>query len=333
MSHRSSSWLVLVVVSATALCSLAWADNPKLPPKPTEFELAIGRIRKVAASDEWKKPEWKDAQLADALDKLVATAKATSGKQALKLPVTFDDVSAGADPRLARVQGGLLQVTQGNADVAFANKSIFLVDGSIRIAHAADCIVVARGVVEIAHGNRNVIVAGQHTDISFDGMDGMRGRAGAGGIAPPLADGSLIVSGGSMHISHAQGTTCSAPKHIDISHAREVAFLASPDFKMSHQQGCTEHKDFVTPFPLPAAGSLPAAVFTVKQIVAPDDRTQQLITVERNGMEYVLRPGAKLTDEKGQALAGWENWNVGFITRQVALFSDGLEDLTVRLPE
>jgi hypothetical protein len=331
MSRHFARAIFLIAMSASLACPPAWADNPKLPPKPTEFEQVIGRIRKAAASGEWKKPDWKDAQLEDALDKLVEAAKATSGKQALKLPVKFQDVSATAVLGPARMQGGLLQVAQGNVEVAFANKSVFLVDGSIRISHAADCIVIARGIAEIGHGNRNLIIAGQHANISGDGMDGRRGRAG--GVAPPLADGSLIVSGGTIHLSHAQGSICSAPKLIDISHAGEVAFLASPEVQMSHQVGCSEHKDFVTPFPLPAVGSLPASVLAVKQIVAPDDRTKQLLAVERSGVEYVLRPGAKLVDEKGQAIDGWANWSVGFITRNVALFTDGQEDLCVRLAD
>jgi len=332
MSHRFTTALFCCLLISGLFSSAAQADDPKLPPPPTEFELLIGRIRKAAASDEWRKPEWKDDKLSASLDKLVAAAKATTGKPSLSVPVQLKDVSATADPRLAGIQGGLLRVVKGNTDVGFAAKSVFLVDGSIRLGHVSDSIVIARGIVEIAHGNRNLIIAGHHVNASFDGMDGMRGRAGARGVAPPLADGGLIVSGGSINISHAHGTTCSAPKQIDISHATEVAFLASPDLKMSHQQGCSDHKDFATPFPIPVSASLPGSVLTVKQIVAPDDRTQQLLTVERNGMEYVLRPGAKLVDEKGQPLAGWANWSMGFITHHAAVFTDGQEDLCVRPP-
>jgi hypothetical protein len=326
-----SALFVSLVISS--LGAAAWADNPRLPPTPTEFEQLIGRIRKAAASGEWKQPAWKDEKLETDLGKLVEAARATAGKAGLKLPVKFQDVTAGAAPRAAGLPGGMLQVATGNVEVGFANKSIFLVDGSIRIAHCADCVVIARGIVEISHGNRNLILAGHHADISFDGMDGRRAAAGGRGVAPPLADGSLIVSGGSIHVSHAQGSICSAPKLIDISHAAEVAFLASPDVKMSHQVGCSEHKDFATPLPLPPAVSLPASVFSVKQIVAPDDRTKQLVTVERNGKEYVLRPGAKLVDEKAEPITGWGNWTVGFITDHVVLFTDGQDDVSFRLPE
>jgi len=328
MPHR----LCIAVFCLLLATFAARADNPKAPPPPTEFELAVARIRKAAASGDWQKPDWKDATLEADLGKLVDAAKATTGKQSLKAPVQFQDVSSTANPRLAAVQGGLLSVVKGNAEVSFANKSIFLVDGSIRIAHCADCVVIARGIVEISHGNRNLILAGHHVNVSFDGMDGMRARAGAKGVAGPLADGSLIVSGGSVNIAHAQGTICSAPKLIDISHAAEVAFLASPELKMSHQQGWSDHKGFLTPFHVPAAATLPGSALTVKQIVAPDDRTKQLLTVERNGVEYVLRPGAKLADEKGQPLPDWGNWSVGFIADNVALFTDGQDDVTVRLP-
>jgi hypothetical protein len=324
---------LLLLSLILGLGAVARADNPRLPQQPTEFELVIGRIRKAAASDEWKKPDWKDDKLEGDLGKLVDAARATTGKLNLKLPVKLEEVSPGAAPRGVGPPGGRLQVVTGNAEIAFANKSIFLVDGSIRISHCADCVVIARGIVEISHSNRNLIMAGHHANLGFDGMDGMRARAGVRGVAPALTDGSLIISGGSINIAHAQGSICASPKRIDISHAAEVAFLASPDVKMSRQQGCSEYKEFLTPFPLSPTVSLPATVMSVKQIVAPDDRTKQLVTVERNGVEYVLRPGAKLVDEKGLPISSWQNWSVGFITENVVLFTDGQEDMTVRLPE
>lgn len=323
---------VVVALSILALHAAARADNPKLPPPPSEFELLIGRIRKAVASEEWKKPDWKDARLEADLDKLVADAKATTGKQGLQVPVRFEDVRIAGVPA-GGLRTGLLQVAKGNVEVPFATKSIFLVDGNIRIAHCADSVIVARGIVEIAHGNRNLVLAGHHVNFSFDGMDGRRAAGAAGGVAPPLADGSLIFSGGSVNISHAQGTVCSAPKLIDISHATQVSFLASPETKMSHQQNCTQHKDFRSPMPVPLAASMPANVVAVKQVVAPDDRSKQLVTVERNGKEYVLRPGAKLVDENGQPIAGWADWTVAFISYHAVLFSDGQEDVSFLSPE
>jgi hypothetical protein len=71
---------------------------------------------------------------------------------------------------------------------------------------------------------------------------------------------------------------------------------------------------------------------TVKQIVAPDDRTKQLVTVERNGIEYVLRPGGKLVDEKGQPIPEWNAWTVGFVAENIVLFTDGNRDVSVRVP-
>jgi len=330
---RELNGVLLLTALTLSLGADAWADNPKETSPPTEFELLISRIRKTAASEDWKKPDWTDSKLEADLGKLVDAVRATTGKQNLRLPVQFREVSPGGAPRGAGLPDGRLQVVKGNVDVGFANKSIFLVDGNVRIAHCADCLVIARGIVEISHSNRNLILAGHHANLGFDGMDGMRARAGARGVAPPLTDGSLIISGGSIDISYAQGSICAAPKLIEISHAAEVAFLAAPDVKMSHQQGCSEHKDFRTPFPLPPTASLPANVISVKQIVAPDDRTKHLVTVERNGVVYVLRPGAKLVDEKGQPISGWQNWSVGFITDHVVLFTDGQDDMTFRLPE
>jgi len=332
MSQNPRLWLVLVCVAVALLGSSAvWADIPRTLPADSEFDVLIGRIRKLVASKEWQKAEWKDEALEAQLSKVVAAVKTTTGKEFVKLPVEFKDVSAIPVPGGAG-RGGLLHVANGNVDVAFANKSIFLVDGSIHISHAADCIIIARGVVEISHSNRNLILAGQHVNAGFDGMDGIRAaRAGAIGD-PEMAAGSIIITPGSISIAHSQGTFCSAPQMVEISHAAQVAFLASPKIDISHQQGCKEHKDFKAPISFAPPGTLPPGVFTVKQIVAPDDRTKQLVTVERNGVEYVLRPGNAIVDEVGKPIPGWTTWTVGFITDGLVLFTDGESDIAVRAP-
>jgi hypothetical protein len=49
--------------------------------------------------------------------------------------------------------------------------------------------------------------------------------------------------------------------------------------------------------------------------------TAGLVVVERNGVEYVLRPEAAMTDERGQPIAGLENWKLKFLGRNYALFA------------
>lgn len=313
--------------------SVARADIPRALPADSDFEVLIARVRAAVASKDWQKPGWKDESLEAELGELIAAVKTTAGKEFVKLPVEFKDVSvAGAAVPGGLPGGGRLHVLQGSVSASFANKSIFLVDGSIRISHASDCVVIARGVVEIAHGNRNVILAGQHVNVSHDGSDGMRAaRPGAIGD-PEMTAGSIIVTPGSLSIGHAHGTICSAPQLVEISHAAQVAFLASPKVDISHQQGCKEHKDFKSPLSFTPPAPLPAGVFTVKQVVAPDDRTKQLVSVERNGVEYVLRPGNALVDEAGKPIPGWTTWTVGFVTDDLVLFTDGQSDIAVRAP-
>ena len=309
--------------------SVVGADIPRPLPADSDFDALIARIRSAAATKEWQKPGWKDDALEAHLGKVIATIKTTTGKEFVKLPVELKDVSVVGVAAPGALAGGRLHVAQGSVEAAFANKSIFLVDGSIRISHASDCVVIARGAVEISHGNRNVILAGQHVNVGFDGSEGMRAARGAIGD-PEMTAGSIILTPGSLSIAHAYGTICSAPQLIKISHANQVSFLASPKVEMSHQQGCKEHKDFKCPISFAQPASLPAGVFEVKQVVAPDDRTKQLVTVERNGREYVLRPGSAMVDESGKPIPGWEKWTVGFVTDDLVLFTDGQTDIAVR---
>ena len=191
------------VFALSLSCPSGWADSRKPELKASEFDSLIERIRAAEADKSWQQPDWKDEALEAGLSKLAESVKATTGKEFLKLPAEFKDVSATRDPRANPLQGGLLRVAKGNLNVPFANKSIFLVDGSIHISHASDCIVVARGAVEISHGNRNLILAGHRVNIGHDGSEGIRAGARPGAIGdPPQTHGSLVFCGGSIDIAH-----------------------------------------------------------------------------------------------------------------------------------
>ena len=77
---------------------------------------------------------------------------------------------------------------------------------------------------------------------------------------------------------------------------------------------------------------MPADLLKVKQVVAADDQSKQLVVVERNGIEYVLRPGGKLVDQTGQPIPNWTGWTVGFVSENTVVFTDGLRDMSARAP-
>jgi hypothetical protein len=331
MSHHPGSHLVgILLIAGSFVCTRAGGEVNPPPPEPIHFEF-IDRIRAAESSQAWRQKGWKAPTIEAGLERLVKTVRTATGDEFRQLPVDFNDVSAESDERQAGITGGLLRVYSGNANLAFAKKSIFLVDGNIHISHLADSIVIARGIVEISHGNRNVVIAGHHAQISHDGGDAFRDGARPGVVDPPMKHGSIVVSGGSVSIGHAQGTACWAPQHLDISHATQVDYLGSPKRTVSHQHGCREHKNFVLPISVGVPTPFPSDVLTIKQIVAPDDRTKQLVTVERNGIEYVLRPGGRITDEMRRPIPEFTNWTLGFLTSNVVLFTDGKNDMSIRI--
>src|SRR5439155_20239999 len=138
-------------------------------------------------------------------------------------------------------------------------------------------------------------LAGHHIALGFDVHGGFAFRDD--GQTP--AAGSILLSGASITIAHAEGTVCCAPGHVEISHANKVRFIASPNREISHQEGCQFFDKAQRPLLIPAPRPIPADLFTVKQVITADDRAKQLVTVERNGLEYVLRPATKIVDEKG----------------------------------
>lgn len=331
MSRRTQFIVVLSFLSYLgALClvyTLASAHTGKPDPRRTEFETLVSRIRDARFSQAWKQADWRDEVLEKSLKEVVARAAAVTKKN-LDLPIDFADTSAQTGERAAAIQGGMLRVLKGSREMTFVNRSILLVDGSIRIAFASECVVIARGAVEISHCNHCIVFAGHHINIGHDGNSGF--GAGPGGQVP--AAGSIVVSGGSISIAHADGSVVSAPISVVISHAKNVDFIASPNRDISHQQGCSFYDKVAAPLAIPQPETLPSSVFAVKQVVSPDDHTQQRLTVRRNGIEYVLRPTNKIADENGAPIDGWNNWNVGFLTESFALFTDGLNDVSVRTP-
>jgi len=329
MSPRTFAWLVSVVIFHFALQSEAQADAPPHAGPASEFEKMVARIRAAAATDEWKKAGWKDESIEAACHQIVSSSKTITGDQSLSLPLEFKEIGSPMAAGGPRLPAHRLHVSNKNADVDFAAKSIFLIDGSISIAHASDCIVIARGVVDISHANHCLVVAGHHINLGFDGHGGFAFNNGNG--QTPAAC-SILLSGGSIAIAHAEGTVCCAPGHVEFSHANKVRFISSGHREISHQQQCQFFDQAARPLVIPAPRPVPAELFSVRQVVAPDDKTRQLVSVERKGMEYGLRPGHKIVDEKGEPIPPWTDWKVGFISENFVLFTDGQDDVSVRVP-
>ena len=52
--------------------------------------------------------------------------------------------------------------------------------------------------------------------------------------------------------------------------------------------------------------------------------------VEKNGIEYVLRLGSRIADERGKPIPSWSDWSVSYISEGIVLFSDGKSDMSAR---
>ena len=117
---------------------------------------------------------------------------------------------------LEPVEGGELHelearrfVAKSSAKFDFAFNSILLSDGCLRVGFAENCIVIARGAIDIAHSGSNFVIAGQHVHIAHDGRFT---RKAPGGGLPEAEFASLVLSGGTAHISHAIKTDRHGPR-------------------------------------------------------------------------------------------------------------------------
>lgn len=240
--------------------------------------------------------------------------------RSLTLPIGFDAVSAGpAGPFGEKT----LRVGK-DIKIAHLRQAIVLATGSVEISHASDCIVLAGGAIDVSHGNRNLLIAGHFVEVSHDGSELRRAAASAG---KPRT--SLIMSGSAVDIAHAGGTVVCAPKLVTIAHANNVVFVNSPTRETSHEQ----FSQIVTakiPFDSPEQTSPLPEGTNFSQLVARS--TRPFVVVERNGVEYVWRPGTQLRDEKGVPLKETAGWKVTRIYERLLLLDSGKEMFSQVMP-
>jgi hypothetical protein len=58
-----------------------------------------------------------------------------------------------------------------------------------------------------------------------------------------------------------------------------------------------------------------------------------MAVLEKDGVEHVVRPGAKVNDAAGKTIPGLEGWTLSFVNDNFALFTTGDEDAAFVLPE
>lgn len=286
----------------------------------------LERVKHHASNDDWKKPGFADSLLEQAVEKVIDQANKGAKADRVQLPVRFADVTA-AEPGVRRGLGpregtGQLVCGQGSLEFGRGERSIFLVDGSVRVAYANNCLIIARGAVNISHGSGNVVLAGQFIDISHEGS---ARRARDPAAADPGRGWSLILSGGILRISHASGAICSAPEEVSVG-ADECIFLNCTPRGDFTRRGNNQVIEKVSLQLQPIATPNPIRDrLQITQVVDRGD-SAGFIVVEHNGVEVVVRQGSELKDNLGQPVPGLAGWKLAFAATGYALLSNGKED-------
>ena len=314
------------------------------------FDKVLERIRAAEASGVWQKGGWKDPVIEAALTGLVEQMSKATGRNDLAPAVTLADVQ----PRDLTVNAGPAQnalwVCRGGS-VGFADHSIILADGSLSVGFANDCVIVARGAVDIAHGNHNVVLAGHYIHVSHDGEPLHLPNRGPGGS-------SLLVTGGSLDISHATGTVCSAPRFVRMGFAEAVTLVNSPNQEVRGRPRFARNAanaanaanapnvanaanveiknlkaEGLTLAP-PAVNDNPLGdKLDVTQVVSGDGSLdRRFVVINLDGVELVLRPGKETRDGAGKPIPALAGWKLTFVCDNFALFSNGNEDAGFLVP-
>jgi hypothetical protein len=284
------------------------------------------RIARHAENDDWKSADWRDEVIERSLSVLLQQLNAHVANPSLELPQKIAH-PGGADA--AERPGGPLRsallVGRGFHHVPHAQQSVLLIDGSVDISHATNCVIIATGGVTISHSNACVVIAGEFVSISMDGS-GFNFGAPRAGETPRR---SLVMSGGPLHMSHAQGTVRYSP--LAQSNWGSDCVLVNSKLVGHNMAGFGPNKPS-TEVNHVKLGIVPRAMpnrianqLNIKQTVDGGDSTPGFVIVEQQGVETVLRPDKEICDNQGQPIPALAGWKLQFVARNYALFSNGKE--------
>ena len=277
------------------------------------FHRILERIHKHASSNKWRTAGWKDPGLEAALKTFILQVKRATGNDNVALPVKFANVQPGGNPdRSASGKLYILKETKG-AQISSARNCIFLVDGSIRISSAYNCIIIARTAVDISSGRNNVVLAGHYIRSTFSST-----RRGSP---------EILMSGGVVHLSHADNAIISAPRQVRVSIARNTTFVNSPNVRASiDRQNKRVNDAKILLAPKAMKGKNPLSDLKVTQVIGSGAKS--FVIVKQGKVELVLRMGAAITDNTGKPIPKYDGWKLSFVTSGLAVFSKGRQDAT-----
>jgi hypothetical protein len=175
-----------------------------------------------------------------------------------------------------------------------------------------------------------MVVAGQFIHVSHDGQ--RRHARPAPGARPPMPpqmefeQGGLLISGSTVDVSHANGSTIVAPELVRVSHANQSTFFNSPNREI---QNAGESK-FLESAKLPAGGPPPHPLrraVEVKSIVP-----SRAVIFTHGGKRYVAEMNKEIVDESGQPVPELAGWTVSFADEGYVLFTNGGVDVGLIVP-
>ena len=285
------------------------------------LDALFARVRRAAASDDWRQPGWRDPELDAELAAIVQQAGQTSTPATLVVPVRFGNLNVhdkgDAQPNLS---GELYVIAGQHAYIGYVNNSIVLADGDVEIGYADDSVVLARGAARLSHINGCVIIAGHYLKVASDGLFA-RSRPGWRG--------SLLYSGSVLTVAHADGSICRVPRGMRVSHAQGVTFMDSPLLDISGETACRRVRRvrfnvLAVPRPNPLADTI-----TVTASTRTDDqraRGRATAVLSATGEELTLRPRAVITNARGIPVPALQGWTASVIDRNFVLLSDGKQE-------
>jgi hypothetical protein len=302
---------------------------------PGNLQSVLDRIHRHAAGEAWREDNWRDDQIERWLDQAVGLiAKAVENPE-LKLPVRLAAVRPAEIVPGGTLTGALIVGQNLDLKTTTLTNSIVLADGNVELKSARGCVIVARGVVTAESSEVNVIVAGALVRIAmWDGS--ARDTANNGSVILTRGWADLQSAHGSMILAH-EGTTLESARDALFINATMVGSIDRAGNRTLRVRGIPLEELPALTFaePLRVIGLVRSDADPVDtrrlSLLAAKPPPPLGIVLRYGDRRYFAALGQPIHDQDGQPVEAFRGWQVSYADDQVAIFSNAVSDVPVRL--
>lgn len=277
-------------------------------PSDLKLDEVLDRIPEIAKAD-WRASGYRDKRLEVLLTRWLSVLGQAADHKAVKLPVTFADVTPGTSETIVRNK--LVVLDQDRQRISMADHSIIVSSGAVSFSHIRHCVVIARLGASISSCHDSVVIAGVAVNTSS-------------------VQNSVLISGSQLSAVHPRGSIIAAGEKVDSTFPSDTTFVNTVPERDVGRQGFRTLEIPRLILNDPDRRNPLADVVTLTYITSADDGLVLFRLSDGSG-EYVARHGQPITHPDGREVAALSGWRLRYVAGRLAMFTKGDETSVLRM--